>query len=45
MRLVSINVGRPREIVSSPQTVLTSIRKAPVSGRVGVLALNVDSDQ
>lgn len=45
MRIVSISVGRPREIQWRGKTVTTSIFKTPVSGRVLVKRLNVDGDQ
>ena len=45
MRIVSINVGLPREIQWRGKTVTTSIFKAPVSGRVLVNRLNVDGDR
>jgi MOSC domain-containing protein YiiM len=45
MKLVSVNVGRPREVVWKGRTVLTSIFKEPVPGRVNVHKLNVDGDQ
>lgn len=45
MRIVSINVGLPREIQWRGKTVTTSIFKAPVSGRVLVKRLNVDGDR
>jgi len=45
MRILSINVGLPREIRWRGKTVTTSIFKAPVWGRVRVNRLNVDGDQ
>jgi MOSC domain-containing protein YiiM len=45
MRIVSINVGRPREVPYRNQTVATSIFKSPVSGRVRVGRLNVEGDE
>ena len=45
MKIISINVGLPREILWRGRTVRTSIFKAPVSGRVQVKRLNVDGDQ
>lgn len=44
MRLVSVNVGLPREVVHRGKTVTTGIFKAPVVGRVAVRRLNVDGD-
>jgi MOSC domain-containing protein YiiM len=45
MKIVSINVGRPRQIPWQGQFVLTSIFKAPVTGRVRVKPYNVDGDE
>jgi len=45
MKLVSLNVGRPREVESAGRTVSTSIFKSPIAGRVAVRRLNVDGDQ
>jgi MOSC domain-containing protein YiiM len=45
MKIVSINVGRPRQISSQGQLVLTSIFKSPVTGRVRVRPHNVDGDE
>src|SRR5580692_7073427 len=43
-RLLSVNVGRPREIAWRGKTVYTSVWKAPVQGRRLVGRLNVDGD-
>src|SRR6476660_346841 len=43
-RLVSVNVGRPREITWRGQTVFTGIWKEPVEGPRTVRRLNVDGD-
>jgi MOSC domain-containing protein YiiM len=45
MKIVSINVGRPRQISWQGQLVLTSIFKSPVTGRVRVSPHNVDGDE
>ena len=45
MKLISVNVGLPREIAVSGKTVRTSIWKYPVQGRVHVSTLNLDGDQ
>jgi len=45
MRIVSINVGLPREVQWRGKTVLTSIFKAPVAGPVQVKRLNVEGDR
>jgi ferredoxin-NADP reductase/MOSC domain-containing protein YiiM len=43
-RLLSVNVGLPRDIVWKGRTVHTAIWKEPVPGRVHVGRLNVDGD-
>ncbi len=43
-RLLSVNVGHPREIAWRGKTVYTSVWKAPVQGRHLVRRLNVDGD-
>jgi MOSC domain-containing protein YiiM len=43
-RLLSVNVGRPREIAWRGRTVYTSVWKEPVEGRRLVRRLNVDGD-
>ncbi len=45
MKLLSINVGLPREIKWRGKLVRTSIFKAPVQGRVRVTRLNIEGDQ
>src|SRR5262245_32380179 len=45
MKLLSVNVGLPREVEWNGRIIRTSIFKAPVSGRVRVTKLNVDGDQ
>jgi MOSC domain-containing protein YiiM len=45
MKLISVNVGRPREIEVNGKTVRTSIWKHPVEGRVRVSTLNLNGDQ
>jgi MOSC domain-containing protein YiiM len=45
MRLLSINVGLPRDVDWRGKTVRTSIFKSPVLGRVRVTRLNVEGDQ
>ena len=45
MRLISVNVGLPREVTVGEKTVRTSIWKNPVQGRVHVSTLNLDGDQ
>ena len=44
-KILSINVGLPREVAWRGKTFRTSIFKAPVSGRVRVARLNLQGDQ
>lgn len=45
MRLVSVNVGLPREVEWNGKTVTTGFFKEPVAGRVAVRTLNLDGDR
>ncbi len=45
MKLISVNVGLPREVSWKNQTVTTGIFKEPVHGRVKVSTLNLEGDQ
>src|SRR6266581_4921584 len=45
MKVVSINVGLPREVRWHGKTILTSIFKAPVEGSVKVRHLNLEGDR
>lgn len=45
MRVISVNVGQPREIFHEGRSIRTGIFKEPVSGRVRVNALNLAGDQ
>ena len=45
MRVLSVNVGLPRELEWNGKIVRTSISKQPVTGRVRVARLNVEGDQ
>jgi hypothetical protein len=45
MKLLSVNVGLPREVEWKGKLVRTSIFKAPVAGRVRVAQLNLEGDQ
>jgi len=45
MKLISVNVGLPREITVGGKSVKTSIWKNPVEGRLHVSKLNLDGDQ
>ena len=43
-RVLSVNVGRPRQISTGRRTVTTAIWKTPVDGRVRVRGVNLDGD-
>src|SRR5215218_1396464 len=43
-RLLSVNVGRPREVAWRGRTVRTAVWKAPVTGPLVVRRLNIDGD-
>jgi MOSC domain-containing protein YiiM len=45
MRIISVNVGLPREVGWNGKTVTTSIFKEPVQGRVIIRKLNLDGDR
>ena len=45
MKILSVNVGTPRDVEWRGKTVRTSIFKAPVPGRVRVNGLNLQGDQ
>ena len=45
MRVLSVNVGRPREVKWRGNSYRTSIWKDPVAGPVGVRTLNIDGDE
>lgn len=45
MKIISVNVGRPRLVVWNGQTVSTGIFKTPVEGRVMLRTLNLDGDR
>jgi MOSC domain-containing protein YiiM len=45
MKLVSVNVGLPREVLSKGKTVTTGIFKEPVAGRIMLRTLNLDGDR
>ena len=44
MRLLSVNVGRPRLVQYNGQTISTAIYKEPVSGAVDVGELGLNTD-
>jgi MOSC domain-containing protein YiiM len=45
MKLISVNIGVPREVTWHGMTVTTGIFKQPVEGRVGLRKLNLDGDR
>src|SRR5215510_5494478 len=45
MRLVSVNVGLPRDMIWHGRTVTTAIYKQRVEGRVALRKLNLDGDR
>jgi MOSC domain-containing protein YiiM len=45
MRIVSLNVGLPRDVIWRGRTVSTGIYKSPVEGRVALRPLNLDGDR
>jgi MOSC domain-containing protein YiiM len=45
MKLVSLNVGLPREVLWHGRSVTTGIYKEPVQGRVALGTLNLDGDR
>jgi MOSC domain-containing protein YiiM len=45
LRVLSVNVGLPREVTAQGKPVTTGIYKRPVAGRVAVRALNLDGDR
>ena len=45
MRVVSVNVGLPREVLWKGRRISTGIFKEPVEGRVAVRRLNLDGDR
>jgi MOSC domain-containing protein YiiM len=45
MKIISLNVGRPRLVLWNGQTVSTGIYKEPVGGRVMLRTLNLDGDR
>jgi MOSC domain-containing protein YiiM len=44
MKLLSVNVGLPREVIWKGKTVMTGIFKEPVQGRVMLRSLNLEGD-
>jgi MOSC domain-containing protein YiiM len=45
MRVLSVNVGLPRDVIWRGKTVTTGIYKRPVVGRIPIRALNLDGDR
>ena len=45
MKLVSLNVGLPREVTWREKSTMTAIYKQPLGGRVALRKLNLDGDQ
>lgn len=45
MKLISVNVGRPRLVMSKGRAVSTGIFKEPVRGRIFLRELNLDGDR
>src|SRR5215831_10137429 len=45
MKLISLNTGRPRDVVVHGRTVRTSIWKSPRAGRLHVSTLNIAGDE
>ena len=45
MKILSVNVGSPREVQWRGKAVRTSIFKAPVPGRIRIRKLNLDGDE
>src|SRR5437773_2195586 len=44
MKIISLNVGMPREVIWHGRSVTTGIFKEPVAGRVALRKLNLDGD-
>jgi MOSC domain-containing protein YiiM len=45
MKLISVNIGLPREVIWHGMSVTTGIFKQPVKGRVSLRKLNLDGDR
>ena len=43
-RVLSVNVGRPRDVPTGRRVVRTAIWKSPVEGRIAVRGVNLDGD-
>ena len=44
MKVLSVNVGLPREVTWKGRVVMTGFFKEPVEGRVAMRTLNLDGD-
>ncbi len=45
MKIISLNVGKPRLITYKGATIHTGIFKTPVSGRIALRTLDLDGDE
>ncbi len=45
MKVLSVNVGEPRQVIVNGRTVATGIFKHPIAGRVCVRSRNIDGDR
>src|SRR5258706_2534868 len=45
MKVLSVNIGLPRDVISKGRSVTTGIFKEPVEGRVQLRTLNLDGDR
>src|SRR5829696_2089630 len=45
MKLISLNIGKPKEIEWNGKTIRTSIFKSPVAGKRQVSLLNIEGDE
>ena len=45
MKVISVNLGLPREVQWKGKTVSTAIFKTPVSNRITLRSLNLDGDR
>lgn len=45
MKILSVNVGLPRDVVFRGEVVTTGIFKKPIEGRVKLRTLNLDGDK
>ena len=45
MKLISVNVGLPREVIYNGNPIMTGIFKEPIEGRITLRRLNLDGDR